>query len=434
MEVLDGQEHRSIDGDALMIEVASFERAGVASAGAVRIQHWINVFLLLFIAFSFLVPWIALSRAFLFAGVLPLVLWAGVQRKAVAINDRSGWFAVGFVGFVAVATFAPEGLSSESKYQVVRWAVSTVVFMLAVLAASEKWLDKPRLFARILMGVVVVGGVVALLFYLWTGQYPARLRGFGFMGHPILGPSALISVWAVGLILYWVSETRERVDQIIIAVSFLILFAVVVLSQSRGPLAALLGFLVFFLLSVYWRNERIKSWRMGCWLVLGVLFFAGFTVFLFDDFLARMLARGFSFRPQIWLAVVENPPEMIFFGEGMASEFVNTGAGRALFEQTGKDLKHPHNLFLSVYHYAGIIGASLLFALLTWVLVRVFRLSSGAGRRLRPFAFSLLVLTLLLNMTDGHRIVAPPSTDWMFFWLPLMFLIGLARHFERQSI
>lgn len=414
-----------------MTSGAFLERVDGRLTSANRIQHWISVFLLLFIAFSFLVPWVALSRAFLFAGVLPLIIWACVRWKTEAgLSDRSGWFAIGFVGFVAAATFFPEGLSSKSQYQVVRWALSTAVFMLAVLVASEKWLDKPLPFARILMGVVAVSGVVTLLFYLWTGQYPARLSGFGFMGHPILGPSALISVWAIGLILYRVSGTRESVDQAILTASFLVLFVVVILAQSRGPLVALVGFL---LISLFGLNGRIKSWRLGWWLIVAGVLLGGGAIFLVDDFLARMLERGFSYRPQIWLAVIENPPEMIWVGEGMASEFLETGAGQALIEQAGLTIKHPHSLFMSVFHYTGIIGTGLFVALLTWILVRICRLSSDAGLQLRPFALALFVLTLLLNTTDGHRIVAPPSTDWMFSWLPLMFLIALARHFERQT-
>lgn len=417
-----------------MTQVSLLGRTDIKSASADGIQHWICVFLLLFIAFSFLVPWVALSRSFLLAGVLPLVVWACVRRKAEAgISDRSGWFAIGLIGFVTAATFFPEGLSSKSQYQIVRWAFSTAVFMLAVLAASEKWLEKPLFFARILMGIVVAGAVVVLLFYLWTDQYPARISGFGFMGHPILGPSALISVWAIGLILYRMSETRERVDQAIVIVSFQVLFAVVILSQSRGPLAALLGFLLMFLLSVYWLNGWAQSWHLGFCLIAGALLLGGFAFFLFDDFLARMLGREFSYRPQIWLAVIRHPPELIWFGEGMASDFFESGAGKALIEQTGLKFKHPHSLFLSVFHYAGIIGAGLFVTLLTWVLVRICRLYRGAGRQLRPFACALFVLTLLLNATDGHRIVAPPSTDWMFFWLPIIFLIGFARHFERQN-
>ncbi|MBR9871045.1 MAG: O-antigen ligase family protein [Gammaproteobacteria bacterium] len=417
-----------------MLQSASFENANLNSVGPIRIQRWISTFLLLFIAFSFLVPWIALSRAFFFAGVLPLIFWVCVKRDARAgISDRSGWFAIGFIGFVAVATFIPEGVITDRQFQVVRWAFSTAVFMLAVLAASERWLNQPLLFARIFMAVVIASGAEAFAYYLWHDMYPARLEGAGFMGHPILGPSALISVWAIGLTLFRLGENRERLDQVIMIVSFLVLFAVTIFSQSRGPLVALVAFFLICLLAVFWLESRGKRWHVGFWVFFGVMLFGAGSLFLFDDLVARMLGRGFSYRPEIWLAVFNNPPEIIWIGEGMGTDFRNSSAGKMLMADEGLSIKHPHNLFLSVFHYTGIIGLSLFTVLLIWILIRICRLTQGAGRQVRPFAFGLFVLPLMLNMTDGHRIVAPPSSDWMFSWLLLMFLIGLVRHFERQN-
>jgi O-antigen ligase len=131
--------------------------------------------------------------------------------------------------------------------------------------------------------------------------------------------------------------------------------------------------------------------------------------------------------------VIQNPPESLWFGAGAASDFRGSVAGKLLFEQTGVAIKHPHNLFLSVLHYSGIVGACLFFFLLTWVLIRLLGLSGDLGSRIRPFALGLYLLILLLNMSDAHMLVAPPSSEWLFFWLPFAYLIGLAKFFETQK-
>jgi len=399
-----------------------------------RIQHWISVFLMLFLTFSLLVPWIAFYRAFLFVGVLPLVLWACVRRDArTGISDRSGWLAIGLIGYIAVGTFVPGGLAAEDQYQIVRWALSTGVFVLAVLAASQRWLLQPLLYARILVSVAVFSGVLAIANYLWTDQYPARFSGFGFLSHPILGPASLMSLWAIGMVMYRVEEHRSRFDYAIIGTSLLVVLIVVILSQSRGPLVAFLVFLFAYSLSAQLVSGQAKRWRYFWWLLGGVLFLVVLFTLFFDDLLARMTARGLSYRPQIWLAVLQNPPEMMWVGEGMASDFTNSEAGKLLYEQTGVKIKHPHNLILGAFHYSGLIGAGLFLSLLSWVVMRILRLSGWYGRRVRPFALGLFVLILLLNMTDGHRVVAPPSPDWLFFWLPFTFLVGLVRYFERKE-
>lgn len=379
-------------------------------------------------------PWIAFYRAFLFVGVFPLVFWACVRwNRDAGIHDRSAWLAVGLIIFVSAVTFIPAGLSSDDQFQVVRWGASTAVFILGVLAASDKWLMKPLLYARILVGVATFSGLMALANYLWTDQYPARFSGFGFLSHPILGPASLISMWAIGLVVYQINRYRNSLDHVLMGISFAVVFGVVFLSQSRGPFAALLTFVFFYSLSLQLMSGKAKRWRYIWWLAGGCLFLVVASTVLFDDLLLRMTERGMSYRPQIWLAVLQNPPATIWTGAGMASEFMYSEAGKYLYEQIGFRIKHPHNLLLGVFHFAGILGVLIFVSLLGWVLVRLLRLSGDSGRRLRPFALGLYVLIVLLNMTDGYKVVAPPSPDWIFFWFPFVFLIALARFYERRD-
>jgi O-antigen ligase len=399
-------------------------------------QYWISVFLLLFLSLALLVPWMAFYRAFLFFGVFPLLLWAIARRDPVVgvTNDYAVWLTLAILGYITFGSFAQTDLESKDQYQVMRWALSTAMFVLAVLIASQRWLGNSLFYARLIISVVALSGASALTFYFWTGQYPGRISGPSFLSHPILGPASLISWWAIGTVLYRADERRRIYDYLIMAVSCCIVFLVVVLSQSRGPLVGLLVFVLaycfsFLLVSVHAK----KKWWILAGLATGFLLL-GISSLLFDNLLATMTARGWSHRPQIWLALFNNLPDSIWIGAGMGSEFASSEAGRLLYENIGFAIKHPHNLLFGTLYYAGVVGTVLFLALLAWVFIRLLRLPGQSGRRLRPFALSLYALIVLLNMTDGHRLVAPPSSDWMFFWLPFIFLLGLAKFTESAGL
>ncbi len=407
-------------------------RRGVS--GSLRAPRWVNVSLLLFLSFSLLLPWKAVYGVFLFAGVFPGVLWVCIApRSRRLVNDRTIWLALAMLGYMTVGTFLPDGLKQDEQFQVVRWALSTSIFMLAVFVAAQRWLDQPRYHARLIVSVAFVASLLAIAHYFWAGQYPSRISGFGYLSHPILGPSALIAFWAVGMVTYRLDENRERFDHLVMGLSALSILILVILSQSRGPLGALLAFMVLYSASVLLvsRRARARQYLVGG-VILALVFAAAAYPFL-SDLLAGMVARGFSHRPQIWMTVIQNPPESIWIGAGAASDFRNSEAGLLLHEQMGVAIKHPHDLLLSAWHYSGFIGAGLLLLLLGWVLVRIVRQLGTAHRRLVPFALLLLLLIGLLNLTDGHMVIAPPSPDWLFFWLPLAYLMALARCCESRG-
>lgn len=397
-----------------------------------RVKLLVSAFLLLFLATSLILPWSAFYRAFFFVGVIPVLLWAmfrcGVLR---VVADPIIIASLSLVIFLTANTFMLGMGELDDKLQILRWALSTCFFIIGAYWASQRWVEDPLVSARLIMGLTLLGVLYTLLRYWLSDQYPGRISGDGFLGHPILGAAAVIALWAAGLVLYRLVCRLGKKDYLLIAIASISVFVFVVLSQSRGPVLSLMIFVILVaVLLVFSYKSRIKSHLIWVMVILG----SGLAFyFLFDELVVRMIARGTSYRLEIWSAIIENPPVSVLFGGGSALDFQSTSAGLAIFEQIGSPIEHPHNLLLSVYMNAGLVGVAAFIGLMAFLLIRLLRITGRIERRVLPFALGLYCLIPMLNMTDGHRVIAPPSADWLFFWFPVSFLAAVVAYINSQK-
>lgn len=381
---------------------------------------WLSSSLIAFIFVSFVVPWDALSRFFLFFISFPVLL-------SFVFNGRSGRLSVDpiilgaiFVVLASVAINFALDLPVDDSMQSVRWGVTTVGFILCVYISSKMWRSHSIGYSSVFFGIVLLVSVITLSLYVFEGKYPSRIQGFGFMSHPIVGPAGLICLWGAGMSLLISSRNIVNKSWFLSVIALIALLLVVFLSQSRGPLISLFIYLIALMVVValhvgLGRRAFIRFSALFSGLII-VVMTSGIP--LVDS----MIERGGSHRSEIFLAVISEPPESVLLGSGSAADFSSTPAGTALKDTIGLSIEHPHNVILNVYYQSGILVLIVFLILIAGLINRIISNSSSAYSIASGLSF--FALMLLLNASDGSRIVAPPSSDWMFFWFPFAFLCG----------
>lgn len=386
-----------------------------------RVIYWLSIALIAFIALSFMTPWKALPRLFLFVGVtLSLVILLFYNYKDLIKKDKLVSAACSVVLYVALSNFL-HNIELKEVLQSLRWSATTIIFIIAVALSSFYWATRPRIFSRLFISIVLIVSILTMVIHFWQGYYSARMSGVGFMGHPILGPSALMCLWAAGLVLMSKVKPLSVFDYCLVSFSFLSLFSLTFMSQSRGPLISLIIYTIIMLFVMVLHLDLRK--RSFVKIAASVVFFLVVIFGMLSPLVDNMLERGASYRLDIFQATIENPPESFFFGTGSAASFEDSPAGKVLREETNVRIEHPHNLFLSVYYFSGIFALLCLFSIIITLIARI--INNSESNAFISSGLALLFLAIMLNTTDGSKIVAPPSADWMFFWFPFAFLCGV---------
>src|SRR5690554_2143159 len=213
--------------------------------------------LLLFLGFSFLVPWDALSRFFLFFISFPILLFLLFRGRVESDRILKG---VVFVILATVLVNFVVGIPLERSLQSLRWGVTSLGFFVCVYISAKIWGGNGIKYGSLFFLIVILVSVFTIGFYIYNNNYPSRITGFGFMGHPIIGPGGLLVVWGVGMVLLLSGQAASWKNWMLSFISLFLVASLIFLSQSRGPLLSLLIFLVVTLVSIMLRvgtNSRV---------------------------------------------------------------------------------------------------------------------------------------------------------------------------------
>jgi len=369
---------------------------------------------LLFLGLAVLQPSDDLFRFVYFASIIPLTLylcWRDRQAEQLLLGNLIPGLGLLLFLFISVMWSSHE---SESIGRYFRWFVETVIFFVAVAWCGYEVRREKLSFGRYLHLIVLVAAIASLSLYVYKGGYPARLEGIGLLSHPILGSSVLISLWALGT-LDSKRYTSSRLGLLI--GSGVAVLAFVYLSQSRGPLLSLCGFILCLIVLLLIKKRITRYWGIG----LLVLLAGGVAAASETQLFASMIERGDSYRLDIWSAIIEHWRGFWLTGVGIATPFPASEAGQAVREATGRTMAHPHNLLISMWFFAGVPGVLLFSGFVLHVLKKIW---CGLASPWRGLGVAILLVTLALCFTDTYRLISSPRPIWVIFWLPLGFLLG----------
>lgn len=373
-------------------------------------------------------------RTFFHALIYPLTVFLLIRRDSGALwRDSFVRLFLVFCGYMAVTTwFLGDGPVGDDV-QASRWGLEAALGMTAFFLWMRSVVSRERLWGKWFLSLALVGALGGLLSSVPGIVAGARIEGLGAMGHSIQGASIAIIFLAAGLFLTFDSQRgSSRADLLLAFVSVILVCTFVMLTQSRGPLISLIFYLVFFAVLQCFQHRRLLTIYLfilvsAC--VIGVVhWLMGLNVFL-----DHLLARGASYRLDIWTAYLTYLPESFLFGNGAGMDFELTAASRLCLEPIGLDGFHPHNIWLGAFVETGLVGILMQAGLVFLAILAVLRSRFLVTRKLHLLA--ILGLFLLLTFSDEYTLLISLHPIWLFGWLPLVFVWTLSTHQQpRKSV
>jgi O-antigen ligase len=357
--------------------------------------------LLLAVAAAFLLPTEAAYSLLFYIAVPPCLVAAAIVGPRTLPRDVASWLAIGLILWSGLTLL----WGVDDMYRAPRFGLSaaaTLTFVLAgtICARDAAWRWRFGTVLVVLGGLSAAACVARFLvdppFALPTDT--PRLRGWGVTLHPVLGAS----VMAVAMLtaLHRATGSVPRRGPYLVAAA--IMAADILLTKSRGPiLAAGLATLFLWVALGWWRAAAagLGAAALAWWLAPASL-------------VVGLVRAGEPSRLLIWRDALREIAERPLFGHGLAAN---------LRPLPGLDASFPHDFYLSLLFYSGVVGLLLFVSLATALARRVWAERGGAGA---AWLAALGVNALVGGLTDFGQITKGPGPLWFILWLPVCLTLG----------
>ncbi|UVE18320.1 O-antigen ligase family protein [Pseudomonas sp. LS44] len=260
----------------------------------------------------------------------------------------------------------------------------------------------PRLL-RLGAGLALVAALVIQSLHFLTQPPDGRLIGTGGLINPLL-TSHVLGFFCIYWLAAWATEGKSlRVYGLLGAA---VLLGAVLATGSRTPLMAIgLASLWLALMA----PQRRTLYLIGGLSIAGLL-----LALCFPDLL---LARGLSYRPQLWTAAFEQHQTQPWLGLGYDAPL------QLWIEGFTFPYVDPHNVGLAVALELGLVG--LLLWLVLYGMVLGTCVHHRADQRFQ-LASTLVIYGLAAGMTEGSSFLSRPNESWFLIWIPLSMVAALS--------
>jgi len=310
-----------------------------------------------------------------------------------------------FTGWALISvSWAPE---AENMGRPIKTVLHTVFLFVGcyLLVRYRGDLLHPLLFGA--ATVALVASLYNVYAFARIYQPGMRLIGSGALDNPLLS-SHLYGFFC----MYWLSLSmlwkNRHIFWLTVPATLVMLMAIVA-TGSRTPLIALSA-------AAIWLG--ILSWNRRSLALFALLIIGGTLIgALFSE---AILARGGSYRMEIWTIVLQAIAQRPWLGHGYGADLeIDPGIGYMLAE--------PHNFALGVLYYVGIIG------FLPWIFFQAWGLLSSWRYRVQPLFIIVsawLVYGMAAGLTEGGGILSRPKEHWFLLWIPLALIAALSINFR----
>ncbi|WP_308365461.1 MULTISPECIES: O-antigen ligase family protein [unclassified Microbulbifer] len=363
-----------------------------------RATHFLFCGFTLFLA-AFLLPLSTKAVNNIYYALVLLPLLFALDRETLRDFHRSPlvnlWYAL--LGYQLLSYSWSIEYSEEFVPNLKRWlylyGLGLVVF---VLVRNDKPLSRWVIpAAPLLIALAAIGN---MLWFYSTHDFPqARLVGASRISNPIFFGS-IAAAFSAAALVQWHGWSRRYRLLLLLAVA--VNLGIIYLSQSRTALLGV-GVCIGSLLLV---SPRLRWLALACAAVLGL-------VALVVDW-QPLLARGLSYRPDIWLAqwqrVVESCSALFGCGLGINPDIAPEPEHNF----------HPHSVYMAWVVYGGLLGLAAYLAILGLILRASLKVE-----RLLPWV-ALLLVGLGATMVDGDKLLESPKALWLLVHLPIAVLLA----------
>lgn len=244
---------------------------------------------------------------------------------------------VALVAWAAVSAFWS---AAEEPAREVKRLIYVVLFLLGLACLMRQPLRVVLVLQWAGFGLALAALVALVQRYgIEAKPWAWRMQGYGLLDHPIIGGY----VFGIALVWWFCLPPSRTMLRFVWALGLLALFAFIVMTQSRGVWIALLATV---LLMPAWR-----SGRAGLFVAFLLLVVAALGYWLFGSY---VVARGTSYRPEIFAASLAMIGDRPWLGLGLGSDYQVGALGR-MFD-------HTHNLFTHAAVELGLPGLILWLA------------------------------------------------------------------------
>jgi len=256
----------------------------------------------------------------------------------------------------------------------------------------------------------------------------ARLGHSGFSGLESLGNASRFGAYFGAMFVIGVFLCRDMKSGI--AMSILLFFTLINLGVGFFTYSRTMwvGFLLVALVyTVLSERRKFLLYAFVCFVVSSLLLFL-----FFPEIIERFILRsGFSWRPQIWLATIGKIMDKPIIGYGAGSDFALIVTRAFNGDLQSATIYHPHNIYLSMFYFSGIVGGFLYLAILWMGLARMMK---NVSARFFWVAFGLMLFSMAEQFFEVYGIVRRPSEYYLISWLPLGILIGRTYAIENEVV
>lgn len=297
----------------------------------------------------------------------------------------------------------------EEGLAFVQWAAYIAIFVVAVGLCLE--MSAQRIAQVLWLGAVAASAAalyaVFLDFSSGVIRHPEyRLSGYGALYNPLrsghlFGAFFIVAIWCALL------APLAKVQRALAVLCGVVQLIALLLTGSRSPLLALLVVALLIVATV----PKSRGWRYCGFFLLA----AGMTLLGFGE---RLIARGWSLRPELWQLTLAQVAERPWFGAGLGNQILLNASNGVPYYDT-------HNIFLAALYYGGGVGL-LLFAACFGAGFRV-----AWSRRSRAPQFWIAALLQVFGIAtlqfDGGSLIGRPTEFWILYWLPIALTLQALR-------
>ncbi len=324
-----------------------------------------------------------------------------------------------FFAYAGVTTFFVGLGPVENHFRALRWCVESAFLLLALWLWMPAVMANRLWWARYLLWLSLLGALAGIVRFVFLEEFVGRLSGFGGLHNPIHTGAVLLVLFAMGhLALTEAGYPRGWLDRALVIISFVLVCVAVLMSESRAPIGAMAVYFLFLaVLGLFARPNWKEVFVYGVALLVAVV--AVTLIYGPERFVDQLMARGMSYRLEIWKGYFLYPPESWWVGFGLGTEKWYVPAVEAYWEPNHIPVGHPHSVYIGTLVETGIIGMLFLASMMGLVIYSVFTHPRPLEEKLR--LLGVLGMVFLLTFTASQGVISSAKAIWLYLWMPVGF-------------